>query len=121
MEVLKELKSFYFLGRGEFFQVFQEELQPMMLYPPTRFVKSDLNGRILPNTLIQLGWLEKRVYKKLSFEIQSDGFEYPDFVSLAGLIASGNVVQKVNLIRFEAASRRASKEARGGCVWHSCK
>ena len=44
MDHLKNLKDYYFLGRGEFYQIFIEESKNIMKLPPTSNAESEING-----------------------------------------------------------------------------
>ena len=116
-ETLKEMKDFYQLGKGEFYHIFIDEITPLLKYPPTKYANSDVNGKILQNTLMYLGWLDKPFTKRINFAIQNKGFDYPDFNHIAGLAPYGNIRHNVNLVRFPATKRGFCQ----GSLWSNIK
>ena len=116
---LVNLKMFYLLGKGEFYQIFCEESRSIMRLPPTANGESDINSIAYQNTLMRLNWDEAPIVKNVKFRINTNGFEFIRFSSLHGLSVLGNVTQKAsnNFIRFETA--KTIKDT--GCVWYNLK
>lgn len=113
-EHLKYLKDFYLLGRGDFFQIFIEETQNLMKFPPSNHAESDINKRILPAVLMRLNWTNPKLQKLIKFNLVNTGFEYTEFSHLHGLIAKGDVTQPANSIRFGPARRGPTS----ACLYH---
>lgn len=113
-EHLKYLKDYYLLGRGDFYQIFIEETQNLMKFPPTTHAESDINKRILPAVLMRLNWTNPKLLKLIRFNLVNTGFDYHEFSHLHGLIAKGDVTQPANSIRFGPARRGPTSS----CLYH---
>mmetsp|Transcript_4814 Transcript_4814/g.4007 ORF Transcript_4814/g.4007 Transcript_4814/m.4007 type:complete len:337 (-) Transcript_4814:826-1836(-) len=119
VENLQNLKSYYFMEKGEFYHIFIEESRNLMKLPPKASAEFDINGMVYPNTLSRLNWEESKLMKLIKFKINHNGFEFNHFSSLHGLNVLGNVTQKKNhnYMRFE--QMRSPKES--GCMWYNIK
>ena len=49
LDHLKNLKNYYLLGKGEFFQIFIEEARNLMKLPPTSNAENEINGIVHQN------------------------------------------------------------------------
>jgi gamma-tubulin complex component 4 len=116
-ENLLDLRNYYLLGKGEFYHVFIEESEQLFKFPPSRYASSDVNSKVFSNSLVRLNWLDNPIVKKMKFIIQNNGFSYPTFTTMSGLIFNGNVSQNNGCFRFLATKRGQSS----GCLWHTLK
>ena len=57
-EHLKEIKNYFLLAKGEFYQTFLEEARSIMTLPPQSSSEYDLNIGPLQQTIIKLGYEE---------------------------------------------------------------
>jgi gamma-tubulin complex component 4 len=112
---LLNLRNYYLLGKGEFYQIFIEECGPLFKNRPTKFSEHDVNSRAFQNTIIRLNILENPHIKKIRFTLQSNGFDFPTFSSLIGLSIFGNVHQKTETLRFLASKNTNFLSS----VWHN--
>ena len=48
---LRNLKNYYLLGKGEFFQIFVEESRSLMKLPPTVNAENEINGIVYQNVI----------------------------------------------------------------------
>lgn len=115
---LENLKNYYLLGKGEFYQVFIEEGQEMFKNNPDKFSKNDLNYRVFQSTLMRLNWgIDHPIHDNLEFTLKQNGFDYQNFPNLNGLFAHGNMTHSVDTIRFLANSKSESN----ACLWYTIK
>ena len=49
VENLQNLKSYYFMEKGEFYHIFIEESRNLMKLPPKASAEFDINGMVYPN------------------------------------------------------------------------
>jgi len=72
MNHLKNLKDFYFLEKGEFYQVFIEEIKNIIKLPPTSTVEDEINGIAYQNTALRLSWDNSQLLKDVKFKIPNN-------------------------------------------------
>lgn len=115
---LENLKNYFLLAKGEFFQIFIEEGQSLFKNTPNKYSSNDINDKVFQNTLMRLNWgTDHPINDCLEFTMKQNGFDYKSFPNLNKLFAHGNMTHHLDVIRFEANKKGESS----ACLWHTIK
>ena len=118
IDYLSQIKSYFLLAKGEFYQCFIEEANAMLSLPPSSTAEYDINTGPFQATCLKLGIEEDEYIKKLKFRLRSFSFQFPNFESRDGLSCIGSVYQhRKSILRIKATK----KSRRSGAVWHLLK
>lgn len=115
---LENMKNYFLLGKGEFYQIFIEEGQRLFKNNPDKFSQHDLNYKVFQNTLLRLNWgTDHPIHDTLEFILKKNGFVFDKFPNLSKLFATGSMTHNIDVIRFLANSKGDSN----ACLWYTIK
>jgi len=104
MNHLKNLKDFYFLAKGEFYQIFIEEIKNIMKLPPTSNIENEINGVVYQNTILRLGLNDSQILKDIKFKIAN-----PQEKTWNSLTVESNLKWPLNLFLSSQIMERYSE------------
>lgn len=121
---LENLRRYYLLTEDYFYNVFIEEGMEVFDTKITKYTEYDINNRVYPNSLIQLGFVpNNKKFKQLRFIVKTYGFNYPDFLKIANLQLVGDIERNKHSLVLVSPSKYVlgNKLNPQPSIWHSIK